>query len=150
MTFQIIYSSVSSMPMQREALEDILEQAQINNAHSGISGALVYVDGFFLQVLEGEREALQQLMQTISRDLRHESISVLQAGEVPAAAFSTWKMAYVSATPEQVAQWVGLSVSTTIADVWDGVQQDRAKVEQLTKGILSVLVPDASSPAAAG
>lgn len=140
MTYRIIYTSVASTPLQLDELEDILEQAQLNNAGNRITGALVYVDGFFLQILEGDQVAVQNLMQTISKDLRHETVSVLQAGEVPAAAFENWNMAYISATPQQVAEWVGLSAASTGRDVWEDVRQDRSKVERVTKGILSVLV----------
>lgn len=140
MTYQIIYSSVSSTPMQLDELEDILEQAQVNNAKDEITGALVYVDGFFLQVLEGQRTSIEALMDRIARDLRHETVKVLQAGDVPGATFPDWKMAYVSATPEQVARWAGLSGTTQLPEVWEDLRQDRTRVIQLTKGILSVLV----------
>jgi hypothetical protein len=140
MTYQIIYSSVSSTPMQLDELEDLLEQAQAHNASDAITGALVYVDGFFLQVLEGRRSSVDALMDRISRDLRHEAVQVLQAGDVPAATFSSWTMAYVSATADQVARWAGLSGTAQLPEVWQDLRQDRSRVTQLTKGILSVLV----------
>ena len=111
MPYQLIYSSASSTPLQLDDLEDILEEALGNNPEQGITGALVYADGFFLQVLEGDRYEVEALMQRIAKDLRHENVSVLHAGEVQFAAFSDWKMAYVSATPAQIAEWAGLSSS---------------------------------------
>ena len=77
MTYQTIYFSASSTPMQVDELEDILEQAQSNNSRNGITGALVYIDGSFLQILEGEKDRVQTLMQKISKDFRHETVSVL-------------------------------------------------------------------------
>ena len=117
MTYQTIYFSASSTPMQVDELEDILEQAQSNNSRNGITGALVYIDGSFLQILEGENDKVQALMQKISNDFRHETVSVLHEGEIEAAAFSEWKMAYVSATPEQIARWAGLSGTTQLPEV---------------------------------
>ena len=140
MTHQLIYTSVASTPMQLEALDDILEQAQVNNERQAITGALVYMDGYFLQVIEGEQASVERLMQKISRDVRHGAVAVLQAGEVPDAAFAGWKMAYVSATPAQVAAWVGLSITAQGPEVWEDVRQDRNKVALVTKGILSMLV----------
>ena len=131
--------------MQLDALEDILEQAQSNNASNGITGALVYVDGFFLQVLEGEKDSVLNLMQRISRDLRHESVTVLQEGEIPAAAFSDWTMAYVSATAEQVARWAGLSGTTKLPEVWEDIHQDPQRATQVAKSILAILVSGPSS-----
>jgi Sensors of blue-light using FAD len=145
MKYQIIYCSVSSTPMQRDDLEDLLEQAQANNARGAITGALVYVNGFFLQILEGDQEALERLMKLIARDLRHERVKVLQEGEITTPTFADWRMAYVSATPEQVARWAGFSSSTRVPEVWEQVGQDRTRLTQLTNGILSALVPGQAS-----
>ena len=145
MTYQTIYFSASSTPMQVDELEDILEQAQSNNSRNGITGALVYIDGSFLQILEGEKDRVQTLMQKISKDFRHETISVLHEGEIAAAAFSEWKMAYVSATPEQIARWAGLSGTTQLPEVWQDIRQDPSRTIQLTNSILSVLVGGTSS-----
>ena len=149
MTYRIIYSSVSSTPMQLDDLEDLLEQAQGNNSSQGITGALVYVDGFFLQVLEGEKESLQKLMQAICKDFRHETVTVLQEEEIAAAAFSAWDMAYVSATPEQVATWAGLSGTTKLPEVLEDIHQDPHKATQVARSILSMLLGGPSSTAKA-
>jgi hypothetical protein len=150
MTYRTLYSSVSSTPMQLDELEDILEQAQGNNAGNAITGALVYVDGFFLQVLEGEKDTVQKLMHKICGDFRHESVTVLQEGEVPAAAFSDWTMAYVSATPQEVARWAGLSGTTQLPKVWDDIHQNPQRAAQVVKSILAVLVSGPSSQGKAG
>ena len=139
MTFQLIYSSASSTPLQTEELEDILEEAQSNNSEHGITGALVYTDGFFLQILEGDKLQVEALMRKISKDLRHETVSILHAAEVEKAAFPDWKMAYISATPEQVAQWSGLSGTSKLPEVWKSLLQDPSKVEQLRGSILDAL-----------
>jgi hypothetical protein len=146
MLYQIIYSSESATPMQMDDLEDILESARESNAEAGITGALVYVDGFFLQILEGEARAVQELMTRISKDVRHETVTVLQQGEIPTTVFTDWKMAYVSATAEQVAQWAGLSGTAAVPDILADMQSNPLKVTQVAESILAVLAvaPDAS------
>ena len=139
MPYQVIYSSESATPMQMDDLEDILEAARESNAEVGITGALVYVDGFFLQVLEGEAEDLQELMGRISKDVRHEAVTVLKQGEIPAALFSDWTMAYVGATAEQVAKWAGLSGTSAVPSILAGIHSDPMRVTQLTEHILSVV-----------
>ena len=131
--------------MQVDELEDILEQAQSNNSRNGITGALVYIDGSFLQILEGEKDSVQTLMQKISKDIRHETVSVLHEGEIEAAAFSEWKISYVSATAEQIARWAGLSSTTQLPEVWQDIRQDPSRATQLTNSILGVLVGGTSS-----
>lgn len=150
MPYQVIYSSASSTPMQREDLEDILERAQASNAASGITGALVYVDECFLQVLEGSAEAVQTLMAKISTDLRHETVTVLQAQAVPARCFADWQMAYVSATAAQVAEWAGLNVRTDLPDTLDSMRVDRERALQAMDGILAVLMQQRASRTGAG
>ena len=149
MPYQVIYSSASSTPLQQEDLEDILTHARRKNARTGITGALAYVDGCFLQVLEGEAAAVQQLMARIATDLRHETVIVLQSGEIAAPAFPDWQMAYVSATAAQVAEWAGLSAKTELPETLEALRQDREKTMQVSKSILAVLM-DESAPKAGG
>jgi hypothetical protein len=140
MPFQIIYSSKSATPMQMDDLEDLLEQARCSNGDKGITGALVYVDGVFLQVLEGEYDTVRELMGKISKDFRHETVTVLKEGSVPTASFSDWEMAYISATREQVAEWAGLSGTISIPQILTDMHQDPSRAAQLAKSILSVLL----------
>lgn len=135
--------------MQEEDLEEILEQARIGNAASGITGALIYAEGIFLQVLEGEMARLQDLMVRISKDLRHENVTVLRHGDIASAVFGDWTMAYVSATPEQVAMWAGLRAPTDISKKLADTQFDQHQAAKVTQRILSLLKPDGTGHAAA-
>lgn len=142
MIYQIIYSSESSTPMQLDDLEDILEHARIWNATKGITGALVYADGVFLQILEGDRVEVQELMIKILGDLRHETVTVLRECEIPCAVFGGWQMAYVSATPAQVAAWAGLSIAAGSHEVLSSSGEDPYRAEQFAQSILALLKPD--------
>lgn len=147
MTYQLIYSSESTTPMQVDDLEEILQQARARNAESGITGALVYLDGVFLQILEGDVKKVKDLMERISRDLRHQEVTVILESDVANAAFQDWKMAYVSATAEQVAEWAGLSRVTAIPTLLRDLRANTQRTLQLTDGILAVL---ASRPHSSG
>ena len=148
MTYQIIYSSDSKMPMQSDDLEELLQRARHRNGIQGISGALIYTDGVFLQILEGERATVEALMADIRRDPRHTAVDVLREGEIPSAKFSSWKMAYVAATEEQLARWAGISVATENRGAMDDVGGDRDRTAQFVQDILALLsAEDASGPA---
>lgn len=147
MTYQIIYSSDSTTPMQSDDLEDLLEHARDRNAQRGITGALLYVDGVFLQILEGEAATLKTLMARIALDLRHESVTVLQEGYVRAPRFSDWTMAYIGATPEQMADWLCLPGTTPVPDLFDGLRRDTSKVDDVAQSVLAALSADRSDPA---
>lgn len=145
MPYQLIYSSISSTPLQCEDLEDILETARGNNARSAITGALTYVDGCFLQILEGEEDAVHRLMARIAADLRHETITVLHSEDMPARSFSDWQMAYVSATAAEIAEWAGLSTKTDMPETLQAMRQERERAKQVSKRILAVLVDGSES-----
>ena len=125
--------------MQSDDLEDLLEHARSNNGKKGITGALIYVDGAFLQVLEGARVSVEDLMAKILRDVRHETVTVLREGEIPSPIFTDWKMAYVSATSEQVAKWAGLSGTTGISEILTDIRQNPQAAAQVAESILLLL-----------
>ena len=66
-----------------------------NNGRRGITGALAHESGTFVQVLEGEPEALTALMQDIEADERHRNVRVLARWPVQAQLFLGWAMVLV-------------------------------------------------------
>ena len=142
MTYQIVYSSEAATPMQTGDLEELLDHARRRNAAKSITGALVYAEGIFLQILEGEKVRVQDLMVKIRRDVRHGCVSILREGEVPAAIFGSWKMAYVSATRQQVSKWAGLSVANDTTENLSEAAEEQSRTTQFAQDILSLLVVD--------
>lgn len=142
MTYQIIYSSEAATPMQTDDLEELLDHARRRNGASGITGALVYAEGVFLQILEGDKVRVQALMAKIRHDVRHERVVVLRDGEVPSAIFVAWKMAYVSATAQQVAKWAGIAVANDPTQSSGEAAEEQNRTAQFAQDILSLLVAD--------
>jgi Sensors of blue-light using FAD len=141
-TYQIIYSSEAATPMQTDDLQELLDRSRRSNAAKGITGALIYAEGTFLQILEGDKVQLQDLMAKIRRDVRHESVSVLRESEVQMAIFGSWKMAYVSATPKQIAEWTGVIAANDTAESLSETTEEQNRTAQFAKDILSLLVAD--------
>ena len=139
MTYQLIYSSDATTPMQKDDLEELLVHARRRNGIRAITGALVYAEGMFLQILEGDRASVHDLMAEIRRDVRHETVTVLREGEIPIASFGSWKMAYVSATQQQVARWAGLSVATGTVESPSDKGEAQRQTAQFALDILSLL-----------
>ncbi|MGZ4508191.1 MAG: BLUF domain-containing protein [Blastococcus sp.] len=98
--FRLIYRSHSRIkPDDRPAaLADIFRVARASNDEAGITGALLITDHWFVQALEGEAPTVQSLYERISRDARHEHVTLIEAEQVPARVFSRWAMAQVSAS----------------------------------------------------
>ncbi len=124
MPHQVIYSSKAVQPMSARQLEEILEDARAGNEARNVTGALVYADGVFLQVLEGEREVVQSLIESIRSDSRHESMKVFHQREVARRAFDDWRMAYLGSSSAQMSRWADLPGTQSIDQLLERVQTD--------------------------
>lgn len=94
--YQLIYQSQSLIPFSPDELYNLVEEARNFNQRRGLTGLLLYTpDGRFLQVLEGEREAVRELYyQHIAPDPRHYDCRVLNEGSAATRAFRDWPMAF--------------------------------------------------------
>ncbi|WP_306607182.1 EAL domain-containing protein [Azonexus sp.] len=88
----LIYVSKATQEMSREALEELLKKARRFNRSAGISGCLVYQDGYFMQMLEGKRDVLFSLIDGIKADSRHDNLRVVIEGPARGRVFADWGM----------------------------------------------------------
>ena len=91
---QIAYVSRSTASNDEAAVRDILATARRKNPAAGLSGALLFSEGYFAQVLEGPLEPLEETFELIQEDPRHDNVRVLFYRPVDARAFSDWSMAF--------------------------------------------------------
>jgi hypothetical protein len=108
---RLIYCSRNTMRgdtarVERE-IRDILIEAQQRNRARGITGALLYTHGCFVQALEGTRDALEDTFERVQCSERHSGVTVLSFEPITERAFPDWDMAYLG-DPESEA-------STTLA-----------------------------------
>jgi len=103
----IVYTSNSKEKLKEKELEQLLFQCQRNNSRNGITGFLLYVDGKFVQVLEGEKQKLDELFEKIKSDYRHEKVNKLIEGESQQRNYANWSMGYKSMMPEEVMERLG-------------------------------------------
>ncbi len=73
-------------------LETMSFQAKVKNALLNITGVLFYLDGKFLQILEGDEAALRPLMNTINDDPRHNNLEILIDTPIESRGFNDWTM----------------------------------------------------------
>lgn len=88
----LIYVSRSKRDMSEEALVSLLRQFQNVNRRNGISGCLVHKDGEFMQLLEGNKEAVLRLCDQIRSDDRHGEFRVVAEGPMQRRTFTDWGM----------------------------------------------------------
>ena len=83
-TFRLMYRSRDLIPADRRKVELglLFSEARSNNKQKGITGALLLSEDWFVQVLEGDEDAVRALFTSIEKDPRHDSVSVLETGMV--------------------------------------------------------------------
>lgn len=75
-------------------IQNILDVARVKNSEVGITGILIYRNGLFLQMLEGEEEAVHELYGKIASDDRHCELKTLFKQEASERLFSFWFMGF--------------------------------------------------------
>ena len=96
MLVRCLYASRAATPVAGNVLDDILRQSRIKNAKSGITGMLCFANQVFVQVLEGGRREVSDLMGAIFRDGRHQDVQILLFEEIPERRFRDWSMGQVN------------------------------------------------------
>jgi hypothetical protein len=79
----------------RDRVAAIVAASQRRNERNGLTGALLFVDGLFIQVLEGEAGRLEATFERICRDLRHRRVVLHEFSEAPERVFAEWAMVAV-------------------------------------------------------
>lgn len=105
----IIYMSRAAGPMTTAALVELLRQAQTANSRAGVTGLLVYHEGRFMQVLEGEEAAVVATYERIVRDPRHRNLFKLADKPIVERSFLAWSMAFQEVGPAQFSQLAQLA-----------------------------------------
>jgi hypothetical protein len=112
----IIYMSQASKPLSPEELVRLLIQARSVNEQHYITGALVYGDNHFLQVIEGEEKAVTTLYQRIARDYRHQQVVKLADNPIQQRRFAQWAMAFDDVSADQFKELIGCMLPEQVAE----------------------------------
>src|SRR4051812_34634391 len=96
MLVRLMYASRAAVAIDQEELLAILRHAKTANPKLGITGALCFADGIFIQALEGGREAVNRLYNKIAADSRHKDVMLLGYDEVSERHFASWSMGQVN------------------------------------------------------
>jgi hypothetical protein len=73
---RLIYVSEAAPGVGARDAYDIIRIAHNRNSQAGLTGALVFIDGHFVQVLEGDSFHLRQRFARIAADPRHVNVQL--------------------------------------------------------------------------
>jgi hypothetical protein len=100
--YKIVYCSknlIEGDDAERDAeIKQILQTSRRNNKVQNVTGALLFDSGYFAQVLEGPKLAIEQTFERIQRDPRHGEVTVLSVQTDGHRDFPEWSMAHVASS----------------------------------------------------
>ncbi|TFW27991.1 EAL domain-containing protein, partial [Duganella callida] len=88
----LLYVSEATAPLSPAQLGQLLQRTRSNNAEAGITGCLLYEDGHFMQMLEGERGAVLSTFERIRGNHLHKRLRVVMEGPARRRVFTHWSM----------------------------------------------------------
>jgi hypothetical protein len=96
MLVRLLYASRAATPLIASVQDSIMQQSRAHNPQMGITGILCFSDDLFIQVLEGGRDEVCELYNTIVRDDRHQNVRILSFEEIRERRFGSWTMGQVN------------------------------------------------------
>ncbi len=105
----LIYVSTESRWLDRIEFNDILSVCTKNNQELDVTGMLLYIEGRFFQVLEGDAEVIQRLFENISKDSRHMDITLVARGPLDRRIFKDWTMRFKAISKSEFARISGIN-----------------------------------------
>lgn len=90
----LIYLSTATREPSEAELDAILGACARHNPQAGVTGMLLYAGGTYIQVLEGEHEAVRETFMRIARDPRHCDATVLEDEAIAERSFPAFHMGF--------------------------------------------------------
>lgn len=98
---RLVYASTKGRYVDGEELKKIMATAKVNNGELGVTGVLIFNSQFFLQALEGTRDQITSLFNSISKDERHKCIQLISMRDIDHRCWAQWSMRLISITEKE-------------------------------------------------
>ena len=90
----MVYISSAKLGVSEREIAGIVNAAKVKNEHAGITGILLYNNGNFMQLIEGDVENVESLFDIIKQDRRHSEVTLLLKENITHRNFDEWRMAF--------------------------------------------------------
>jgi hypothetical protein len=105
--YYLIYLSTAVKSITQSDLTSILEKSRVYNLEEQITGLLLYAEGTFIQVLEGDKKNVLNIFSKIIEDKRHKNIIQLISDDIDERVFPNWLMGFSALDPGKMAELKG-------------------------------------------
>jgi hypothetical protein len=116
---RLLYTSQAAQQMSAQRIEQIVKVARYKNSEALITGILLYGNGQFMQVLEGDERRVVELFNRVARDGRHCEVDVLVMRPTSKRLFGEWSMGLLNL------EHVGLDGDLPLRDVLFNANKER-------------------------
>lgn len=90
---RILYISRAAEGFTDQGLRQIIATAQLKNRRRDLSGVLAVGKGLFAQVLEGSHAEVEETLERIRADSRHNDVQLVSDSVTTTRLFDRWSMA---------------------------------------------------------
>ena len=93
--YELLYCSSARPNLTADDIDNILKKSQDFNLEHSITGCLLYFDKQFIQLLEGNKDDIEQLYEVIKKDERHSNVLLMDESYKRFRFFPTWEMKFI-------------------------------------------------------
>ena len=90
----LVFTSVATRKITDEDLKGLLAKSRQNNLALNITGMLLYLDPYFMQILEGDESIIGEKFKQISTHEMHYKVSLIYKKPIKERSFSKWTMGF--------------------------------------------------------
>jgi uncharacterized membrane protein (DUF373 family) len=106
---RLTYASTAIKDFSPENLLALLKTCRINNGAKNITGILLYSNGTFFQVLEGDEAAIDETFESIKKDKRHKDVTLIEKLPITDRALPYWSMGFEKLEGKELSEMEGLN-----------------------------------------
>lgn len=107
MVYYLLYLGIENFPFKGKDFDELLIQARERNELLGITGKLIYCEGTFLQLLEGNETNVKAIYGSIEKDSRLIAAKLISNGTAENRYFEEWSMAFEKVSLKTLAEFEG-------------------------------------------
>ena len=106
---RLTYASTAINEWGAEELLALLKECRKNNSAKNITGILLYTNGTFFQVLEGDEATVNSIYAAIEHDNRHKEVTLIQKEKITERAFPYWSMGFENIDAKELSNLEGMN-----------------------------------------
>jgi hypothetical protein len=95
MNYALLYVSTARQGLTNADIEKLAVDAQAFNTQNDLTGLLLYSGTHFMQILEGNYDVLNPLLNRIIDDDRHSDVRVIMGAPATGRLFDKWSMGVI-------------------------------------------------------